>query len=232
MFASAETGPWAAADLTCEVEAEDDSYTDFLYDTRAMHVEVLSLDSEAFKSKSDSAPPKSDLLEDGEAGHLVLTSLQRFKNPLIRYVSGDVGSVNSLPESAYPQIDTVMRPYLKVLRLYGRDQRFSFKWLGEYFELDKLNKIMHTKEWGILQWQVVIERDTVWEGSDTLQLRLMRREDDTTLSRDELSTRVRDVFFLNQMNDKLFNAVFLDDVSGFIQSETSTKVVHVVDRRH
>ena len=234
MFASAETGPWAVAVLGSDTtdKAYDDGTTDFLYDTRAMKVEVLSLDSKIWISEPNSPPKDEDFSPEGTAGHLVLTSLQRLKNPLIRYVSGDVGSLHSLPASSYPQIEPEMRKHLGILRLHGRDKRFSFKWVGEYFDFEALDRVMQTEEWGILQWQIIIETGKDWEGSDSLELRLMRRLDDgNILTKEKLLECFYHTFFLNVLNEKLFAAVFLDNLDGFVRSETSNKIVPFIDRR-
>lgn len=44
------------------------------------------------------------MLPEGNPAHLVLSSLQRLRNPHLRYVSGDVGSV-LLPDAAAAQLD-------------------------------------------------------------------------------------------------------------------------------
>ncbi len=232
MFASAETGPFAVANFSMTGQPDNDDTTDLIFDTRAMIIEVLSLTSEALHSTSDTPPAESEMATEGTAGHLVLTSLQRLKNPLVRYVSGDVGSVHPLPESAASQIDPDLRTHLKVLRLHGRDQRFSFKWLSEYYEFDKLSRDMQTDEWGILHWQLIVEHGTVWEGSDSIELRLMRRAQDSgIISEEELIGRLGDVFYLTSLTEKLFRAVFVDDAQGFERSETSNKVIRFIDRR-
>ena len=232
MFASAETGPWALADFNATGEPDDDHAVDLLYDTRAMKVEVLALSSETMSSKSASPPGELEMVPEGSVGHLVLTSLQRVRNPLVRYISGDVGSLQPVPKSAEPRIDPESRRHMKVLRLYGRDQRFSFKWLGEYFEFEKLTRILQMEEWGILQWQIILEHSTELEGSDSLELRLMRRGvDERTIGDEELLKRLADVFFLTSLNEKLFRAVFLHDLQGFQRSETSSKIVRFIDKR-
>ena len=246
MFASAETGPWAVADFAATGEPDDGNAADLLFDTRAMTVEVLSLSSETMASRSTCPPAPHEMLPDGHVGHLVLTSLQRVKNPLVRYLSGDIGSLRPLPPSAASRIqDADARRHCKVLRLLGRDRRFSFKWLGEYFEFESLEAVMATEGWGILQWQVLIEQGVEWEGSDSLELRLMRRrrrrqrcqgddDDDETemlVGDEELRDLLKDVFFLTEWNEKLFRATFLDDVAGFRRSETSGKVIRFLDLR-
>ncbi|KAL6712900.1 hypothetical protein ACLMJK_009455 [Lecanora helva] len=231
MFASAETGPWAVATLDARTTSVDGT-TDFLYDTRAMHIEVLSLNSKIWTTEPDSPPVETDFMSDGTAGHLILTSLQRLKNPLVRYVSGDIGSLHSASKSSYPQIDPELREHVKVLRLHGRDKRFSFKWLGDYYEFESLDQVMATEDWGILQWQIIIQQGKDWEGSDSLELRLMRRsEDGNTISKEELIQRLRNVFYLTELTEKLFSAVFLESLEGFERSSTSSKIVRFIDSR-
>lgn len=151
MFGSAETGPWAISDFNVTGEPDDDNAADVLFDTRTMNVEIFSLSSETISSKPQSPPGKFQMVPEGSTGQLVLTSFQRLKNPLVRYISGDIRSLRPLPILANSRIDLDMRRHLKVLRLYGRDQLFSFKWLGAYYEFDQLNSTMQMEDWGILQ---------------------------------------------------------------------------------
>lgn len=98
---STEAGSWAVANPQL-------TGAGFIYDTRTMHVEILPLSN----------------TEQGKAW-IALTSLQ---NPLLRYDSGDIGSLHSLPLTAQAQIPVDMAEHLKLLRVYGRDKRFSFSW--------------------------------------------------------------------------------------------------------
>lgn len=232
MLASAETGPWAVADFNVTGEPDDDNAVDLLFDTRAMNVEVLSLSSETTSSNSESPPGELQMAPEGSAGQLVLTSLQRLRNPLVRYISGDIGSIRPLPEVADSRIDVDMRRHLKVLRLYGRDQRFSFKWLGEYYEFGQLHCSMQTEKWGILQWQIILEHGKEWEGSDSLEVRMLRSGvDEKTISNEELLRGLVELFYLTPLNEKLLRVVFLDDVQGFERSETSRKIIRFIDKR-
>ncbi|KAL8792067.1 MAG: hypothetical protein Q9195_005322 [Heterodermia aff. obscurata] len=235
LFASAETGPWAVADLnpTNATAADDDSITEFLYDSRAMKVEVLSLESGTWTSSAPDAPPpppaETDFVDAGTAGHLVLTSLQRLKNPLVRYLSGDIGSIHALTDSSYTHIDPALRRHLMALRLHGRDRRFSFKWLGEYFEFETLEQVMKTAEWGVLQWQIIIERG---RRTERLELRVLRRSrGEGILDREGLLRAVQDTFFLTDLNRGLLSLVLVDGLAGFERSESSGKVVRFIDRR-
>lgn len=280
MLASAETGPWAVAVFPSPVhrsdndndEDEKDHGVDFIYDTRAMKVEVLSLSSDTLSAEAiakGTLPVETDWEQEGTKGHLVLTCLQRLRNPLVRYVSGDIGSVLPFPSSSMlhesHQFSGDEKGFLKILRLFGRDQRFSFKWLGEYHEFEKLGKILSTPKWGVLQWQVIVSNDEEWEGSDALELRVMRQQGvNSTLNRttvngatgfhdlDQIKTHalhiangnntniisdadlkeeLKPVFYLTDLNERLFTLRLLQDVEGFERAETSRKVVKFIDRR-
>ena len=166
----------AAAAATDNVNGQDNGCVEFdeaaadkvdlIFDSRAMKVEVISTSSSALDPVSSSAggplpPAEADMLPEGKPGHLVLTSLQRLRNPLVRYVSGDVGSVHSLPDAAVAQLgpDGNIGQHLKVLRLHGRDLKRSFSFVGCSLEFTELSKIMNGLEGGkgsILQWQVIL----------------------------------------------------------------------------
>lgn len=231
-FASAESGPWAVSSFELTGDPDDDTAADFIFDTRAMKVEVLSFGSEVLESKITRPPTASELAPEGTLGHLVLTSLQRLKNPLIRYISGDIGSLHPIPKDAAFPTGLESREYLKVLRLHGRDQRFSFSWQGSYFELSELSRLMQQPDWGILQWQIIIEDDHEWKGSDCLELRMMRRKvDGETISDDKLVECLKSMFHLTSLYERFFRATFLDNVIGFERNERSNKVVKLKDKR-
>lgn len=138
---SSEAGPWAISspDLTGEHSLVGSS-TDFVFDTRSMLIEIIP------SSDTDAASQHDlDLMPPGEPGRIVQTSLQRLRNPLVRYNTGDIGSIHPLPEMASALIPEVDRQYLRVLRMHGRDHRFSFKWYGAYFEFDKIEPFMQAE---------------------------------------------------------------------------------------
>ncbi|KAL8949751.1 MAG: hypothetical protein Q9222_004167 [Ikaeria aurantiellina] len=230
-LAAAETGPWAVANLSWgEDQAEPDQESRiFVFDSRTMRVEVLSL---SINPQLASSLDDSDFAPEGTAGHLILTSLQRLTNPLVRYVSGDVGAVESLPSPISVQFPADMVEHLKILRLHGRDKRFSFKWLGDYYEFENLDKVMQSPEWGVLQWQIILTSDLHMQASDRLEVRLLRRAaGEGLISDDELRMRLHDAFYLTLHTEKLFRAELLSDLSGFERSESSGKVIRFIDRR-
>lgn len=233
-LASAEAGPYGVANYSLTGDPPDDIAADFIIDTRAMYVEILPLTAtEAPGSDSLSEPRRFEPVAEGTLGLIVLTSLHRLRNPLVRYVSGDVGSLHALPSSVSRQIDPDMAPHLRVLRLHGRDQRFSFKWLGEYFELDELDRVMRTESWGVLQWQLVLEQV---EGTQYCELRVLRRSpvegsDETIISDADLMLHMREVFYMGPLDDEqLLRIVSVKTVNDFERSVTSNKVIRFIDR--
>lgn len=235
-LASAEAGPYGIANYSLTGDPPDDTAADFIIDTRAIHVEIFPLTAaEVPDSDSLSGPGMFEPVAEGTLGLIVLTSLQRLRNPLVRYVSGDVGSLHALPSSVSGQVGPDMAPHLRVLRLHGRDQRFSFKWLGEYFELDELDRVMRTESWGVLQWQLVLEQV---EEMDYCELRVFRRlsvegSNETIISDADLMRHMRGAFYIEPLNndEQLLRLVSVKTVNDFERSVTSNKVIRFIDRR-
>lgn len=243
VFASAEAGPWAISNPemtergnTGRQENTDnggdegstsdtsDNSSDFIFDSRSMHIEIIP----AAGAQPDTSRP----------GTVVLTSLQRLRNPLVRYVCGDLGTLHVLSAAAAAAVtDPLLAAHLRILRLYGRDQRFSFKWQGEYFELDGLEDVFRAPSWGILQWQIQLGDDARWEGSEYCELKLLRRVaaghgDDSRLgSEADVVEALRKVFWVTPLNEPLLRIVFVADLEDFRRSVTSGKVIRLVDTR-
>ncbi|KAJ5923336.1 hypothetical protein N7454_008581 [Penicillium verhagenii] len=187
-FASAESGPWAVGNHAL-TDREDDESADFIFDTRNIVIEVLCESSaeQDYKNFREGMKP----LPDGEKGLIAATSLQRLRNPLIRYLSGDIGSLHPLPENDI--IDPAHSKHFKVLRLYGRDQRFSFSWQGEYFDFDTLRRLMQSEELSVLQWQVI--RTELFTSVHNLEVRILReRSECPKLSDNDLVEKLSSFF--------------------------------------
>ncbi|KAH8433203.1 uncharacterized protein LDX57_010837 [Aspergillus melleus] len=240
VMGSAEAGPWAIGnpDLTGEqglVDDDSNSVSEFVFDTRHMLIEIFStalLDAQGqFSFNPNSEVPHP--LPLGQTGLVVQTSLHRLRNPLVRYITGDVGSVHHLPASVGDSIPKSQRKHLRVLRMQGRDRRFSFKWFGTYIEFEKLKALMQTPEWGVLHWQVILDRLN-FSPQVTLEVRLLRAPtfDRQSLSDKGLVKTLRDFFFVLAENEHLFRIVFLKDLSGFERSSTAGKIINFVDRLH
>ncbi|KAJ5712223.1 hypothetical protein N7493_008691 [Penicillium malachiteum] len=221
---SSEAGPWgiSSPDLTGEQSLTGNS-TDFVFDTRSILIEIISP-----SSLDGTSQPLNPILP-GEPGLVVQTSLQRLRNPLIRYNTGDIGSVHPLPETASAVIPKADREHLRVLRMHGRDHRFSFKWYGSYFEFEKIGTLLQAEECGILQWQIILDRLETTPQS-TLEIRLLKRPQGGVISDDDLKHRIEAFFLVLPENEHLARIVFVDDLEGFERSVTARKVIKFVDR--
>ncbi|KAJ6787657.1 hypothetical protein PWT90_09708 [Aphanocladium album] len=231
MMASAESGPWALSnpDLTGECTTTSSA---FVYDTRTMTVEILP---DAVALEGDDAPSTTPLpLADGETGMIVLTSLCRLRNPLVRYVSGDIGSLHDLPENVRHLLAEDDRPYIRVLRLEGRDRRFSFDWEGEYIEFSNLAEIVEDPNYGILQWQAIIQNKP--EDKEGLRPCLEVRMLPSTATKgneallNAMVDRIKLLISLAPWNKNRFIPVFLENTDGFEKSKTGGKVIKFIDR--
>lgn len=231
MFASAESGPWALSnpDLTGD---RTTASSDFVYDTRTMVVEIFP-SSVALESEDATAATPAPLA-DGETGMIVLTSLCRLRNPLVRYVSGDVGSLHDLPEGVQHLVAEGDRPLIRVLRLEGRDRRFSFDWEGQYIEFSNLTRIVEDPSYGILQWQAIVQnKPDEKEGlRPSLEIRMLpstaTRGNEALLQ--GMIDRIKNLIALAPSNKHRFIPVFLENTDGFETSKTGGKVIKFINR--
>ncbi len=229
LLGSSEAGPWAVScpDLTGD-QQEVPGATDFVFDTRTMLVEIL--DPNILDDGDDSVARGGEPLADGTPGIIVQTSLQRLKNPLLRYVSGDIGSLHPLPEStAAGAIPRRELEHFRVLRLRGRDRRFSFKWFGSYFQFDNMASFMQAEEWGILQWQVILAS---LESSPQLALEVRVLLPSSVALEPRLIEAIETFFFVLPESRHLFRITFLKDLTEFERSSTGGKVLHFIDKSH
>ncbi|KAM3073025.1 hypothetical protein ACMFMG_008743 [Clarireedia jacksonii] len=211
IMASCEAGPWAISspDLTGEYTFTGRS-TDFVFDTRGMLIEIFSP-----SALDDVSSPSLHLLPEGQTGIIVQTSLQRLRNPLVRYISGDIGSVHPLPDSACAVISETDRKHLRVLRMRGRDNRFSFEWYAEYFDFQNIEAFMQEKENGVLQWQIILDRSEDTPQS-TLEIRFLRCPPRNEILSEESFVKLVETFFVVLPENKhLMRIVFVDSLNGF-----------------
>ncbi|KAI2464802.1 hypothetical protein F4781DRAFT_425259 [Annulohypoxylon bovei var. microspora] len=219
ILGSAEAGPWAVSNPDLTGTGPVVSHADFVFDTRAMLIEILP----------PSTPENGsglNLMPDGEQGIIVQTSLMRLRNPVVRYITGDIGSLHSLPEHSRALIPEGDWPYLRVLRLEGRDRRFSFEWDGEYIEFDNLSSLLDSDECGVLQWQVILDKiESSLESSLEIRLLCSARDGKGLISERVLVDRVRSFFHAYSANDYRFHLVLVKNIDGFERSSTGRKVV-------
>lgn len=228
---SAEAGFWAVSNpqLTNSIERPSSAQdaAEFIYDTRTMHIEILS------QSSSGDNTALSCPVTEGNTGAIVLTSLQRLRNPLVRYNSGDIGSLHPLPAEVQNSVASDIAPYLRVLRIYGRDKEFSFNWGSNYFHYDTIHKMMQNEEYGVLQWQIILGWEKDLQGVEFMEVRILRESPGASkqpiLPEDELARQIKFSFLV--ITNPHFKVVVIGDVNEFERSGTGRKVIRVVDRR-
>lgn len=224
ILGSAEAGPYA---LSCPHLTGNDwetvPYGDFVFDTRMTRLEILPLSLTMHDSHLEP-------VEDGQLGLVVQTSLTRLRNPLVRYVTGDVGSLHELPKDSRILVPDEELKHLRIFRLYGRDRRFSFEWDGNYLEFKGLDAMMNDPQLGVLQWQIVLgKREPSKEG--LLEVRVLRSNAETnTVSENNLIERIETFFHVFSGNRDRFKLAMLKDDSGFARSEGGRKIVKFLDR--
>ncbi len=225
VLGSAETGVWAVSNFALTGERTEDS-SDFIFDSRHMIVECLPMNFDETKAQRHPFVAGHD-----NVGLLVVTSLQRLRNPLVRYFIGDIASVQHLPQETRAKLgcDT---EHLRLLRLYGRDNRRSFNWEGEYIEFTALINAFSKSHWGILRWQVILDNDPVLTNSESLEIRVMRTKADFILTEEELVKELKALFYAKEKMESeiLFHVKFIT-ADGFVRSETGNKIIMFVDRR-
>jgi phenylacetate-coenzyme A ligase PaaK-like adenylate-forming protein len=223
ILGSAEAGPYAVSYSHSTIRHWfKASYEDFIFDTRRIKIEILPLSS----SEQDSHP---EFLEDGEQGMIAQTSLMRLRNPLVRYVTGDIGSLHPLSEDVKALVPETHWEYLRILRLHGRDRRFSFEWDGEYLEFSALNAMLNDTRSRVLQWQVVLDKMEPSK-EQLLKLYILRSAETADgISKEDLVHQIKTFFHVFSANCSRFKLVFLEDNSTFKRSETSRKIIKFVN---
>ncbi|KAI9035029.1 uncharacterized protein KD926_004703 [Aspergillus affinis] len=211
ILGSAEAGPYSIHNPDLTGEAGLAGYTDFVFDTRHILNEILP--SSVMESDS---PTALKPLPEGQEGVLVQTSLQRRRNPLVRYITGDVASIHPLPETARSVVPESELKHFRILRLRGRDRRFSFKWYGVYFEFHNIEKLMQRDGFGVLQWQVIIGTHES-SPQTVLEVRLLRKEaSQCSISLEDFVYELETFFFVLPENRHLFKLTFVEDLNAKI----------------
>ncbi|CAI6339873.1 unnamed protein product [Periconia digitata] len=227
ILGSAEAGPYA---FSCSHLLSSNwanlSHEDFIYVTRQMRIEILP----ASTTEQEATP---EPLCDGEKGIIAQTSLMRLRNPLVRYVTGDVGSLHHVAGNVRKAIPCLNETHFRVLRLQGRDHRFSFEWDGEYFEFSNVSDLMNDPKSGVLQWQVLLDK---MEGSEEefLEVRVVRAlsadQNGTNIHSREKLTRTIEIFFhIYKHNRHRFNLAFMDNDNAFQRSGTGRKIIKFIN---
>lgn len=226
VLGSAEAGPYGVSNPHIYSSSETvPSTEEFLIDTRMTIIEVLPLS--AIDESADGRAPEP--LPQGQSGLIAQTSLTRLRNPLVRYLTGDIGSLHLLSEQARATIPEADLPYLQILRLQGRDTRFSFTWNGEYIEFAQVSALMKEPELGVLQWQMILDRLEESEES-VLEVRVLCSSQGDSSPKAVLLARLRVLLVVFPEVEYRFRLTFVSDMNAFERSQTGRKIRRFVDR--
>ncbi|USP79396.1 hypothetical protein yc1106_06670 [Curvularia clavata] len=223
IYGSAEAGPWAVANHALTGHHAEN--VDLIYDKRAMIVEIVPQTSRTANQDRGSKPVET--VPDGTAGIIVLTSLQKLRHPLVRYYTGDIGSLHDLTPEIRDSVGDGSGS-LRILRFYGRDRAESFKWQANFYEITAIGEAMNAANWGVFDWQIVldIKKDT---GEHTMEVRVIREEQSAdVLTQSQLRSELSAFFNVYPKVDHLFHlrSVGLEDM---VRSETAGKIIRLVD---
>lgn len=209
LLGSAEGGIWAVAPPSVTLHGSR-PYREFVFRSDMMVVEIMD---------EDGAP-----VPEGEVGELVLTSLMRLRNPLVRYRTGDVGSLHAYTNARDPKTQ------YQCLHMYGRHPDKSFSLSGEYVDLVELERVMLLEKWGVLEWQVVVDSDHVGSTEESVEFRLVMKNG--TAEKDLLD-ELRLALLKASGGDSITAnfTVKAVEYTGLERGELARKVRKIVDRR-
>jgi phenylacetate-coenzyme A ligase PaaK-like adenylate-forming protein len=238
VYGSSEAGPWAASVPQRDVRPEDRHWNDFVFDSEMMVVEVLAEDGLTVLADSRRmSAGGSDAAEDDDfapIGELVLTSLSRARNPLVRYRTGDFGSLHRYSGTAAAgDRDEIAsgHPYCR-LRLHGRNPEKSFDLNGDYMDCEEFEQRVFSKpEYRVLQWQVIIDSVGAGGSNNRLEFRVVA---EGVFSEEEChlwEEKVQEDIVLNVVGLALEVVVKKVGYDLLERGRIARKVVKVLDRR-
>ncbi|WOO79577.1 uncharacterized protein LOC62_02G003097 [Vanrija pseudolonga] len=204
VYGSAECGPVAVAPPT--TAAGEETRT-FVVDRRMFVVEVVSDGSKVLASSLDSDPAPHPV------GEVVLTSLVRHRNPIVRYRTGDYGVIRAHASS----------PELVYVELHGRDKELSFSLATDYIDVSKIEAIM--ARYAVIQWQVVLS------AGESVEFRAVFDSDGGRHNVQERADAVRSEIRTHILGDDIpvaVNAVGYDELE---KGSMARKLRKVVDNR-
>ena len=238
-YGSAEAGPMAGAPpipirTTVEGTLNGNSsaeYREFVFDRKMVVIEIINAQGETIAC---SIPGQE--LGSGEVGEIILTSLDRLKNPLVRYRTGDLGSLHALHDMSLMD-ETKRGDYLR-FRSYGRNPMMSFFIDSEYIDVVELQRRIFSKpEHDVLEWQVIIsplsaeEMSCEEEGTkaDGLEFRIVTKGE--VACGDLYEKGVQKDLIENIIGPNIKITVKRVGYDGMVKGKTGRKIVKVQDKR-
>ena len=254
IYGSAEAGPWGGT-IPQKIAGDEESVEEapgvtaprpFVFDRRQMVVEIIDPEENVIDASTNPRPEG----EQPIVGEIVLTSLTRFKNPLVRYRTGDFGSLNRF--SSLTGAEEILKggpevaEYLCGITMHGRDANTSFFLDSDYINTIELDRRVFAKpEWDIVQWQVILyhltdeemkaARDAMADShgghvpTEGVEFRVVRKSDQSP-----------PVGYEERLGRALVEAVIEEGIKlevkvvgydGLEKGKMARKVIKIVDRR-
>ncbi|KAI5779668.1 hypothetical protein DFH27DRAFT_387807 [Peziza echinospora] len=249
LYGSAELGPCAASPLRPVLTREDLDpetttrpelgYREFVVDRKLLLVEVLDDNTgEILASSENPVVVGGEEEKEQDAakrkGELVFTSMLKFRHPIVRYRTGDIGSIHPYTGPLDLTIKgSGTRDDYFIFRLYGRIPQKSFTVDGEYIDIQTLQKRCLSKpEFDVLEWQVILDRLAAeevetGEAHDTVEFRIVTAGDVGEDYEDVVTrTLIKDVFGPN-----LKVTVRRVSYSELERGRNAGKMLKIIDRR-
>jgi phenylacetate-coenzyme A ligase PaaK-like adenylate-forming protein len=236
VYGSSEAGPWAASPPQSEVRPENRHWNDFVFDSEMMVVEILAEDGVTVlaNSRKTSAGDSGETEDDDAApvGEIVLTSLSRARNPLVRYRTGDLGSLHRFAGPVAGGDDVAAGHSYCRLRLHGRNPEKSFDLDGDYMDCEEFeHRVFSKPEYRVLQWQVIIDSVGAGGGKNRLEFRVVAEGVCSDAERQEWQERVQKDIVQNVVGQSLEVVVKRVGYEQLERGRIARKVVKVLDRR-
>lgn len=209
LLGSAEGGIWGVAPPSKTLHGSK-PYREFVFREDMMVVEIVS---------DDGAP-----VPEGQVGELVLTSLMRLRNPLVRYRTGDVASLHPYTNTGDPTAK------YQCIHMYGRHPNRSFSISGEYVDLVEMEKVMQQEKWAVLEWQVVLDSDHVGSTEESVEFRVVLKDEATGK---DLLDELRSALYMASGGSAVTAKFVVKAVeyAGLEKGTLAGKIRKIVDRR-
>jgi phenylacetate-coenzyme A ligase PaaK-like adenylate-forming protein len=223
IYGSSEGGPWAAGTPQREVRPENREWDEMAFDSEMMVVQIMDPESETVLADSRvvCAGGADAASEDcGPVGEIVLTSLSRARNPLLRYRTGDLGSLRRYNSSSS----------LCCLRFKGRSPEKSFDLDGDYMDVAEFEqRVFSKKEYRVIEWQVIVNGIGAAEGRHRLEFRVVTEGNDEKCH--EWEEKVKTDLVGNVIGPEIDVVVLKVGYDQLERGRVARKVVKVLDRR-
>ncbi|KAI5820896.1 hypothetical protein BZA77DRAFT_300230 [Pyronema omphalodes] len=222
IYGSSEGGPWAAGTPQKEVRPEDRNWDEMVFDSEMMVVQIMDPESETVlaDSRTVCAEGADAVSEDcGPVGEIVLTSLSRARNPLLRYRTGDLGSLRRHDSSP-----------LCYLRFKGRSPEKSFDLDGDYMDVAEFEqRVFSNQEYRVIEWQVIVDGVGAADGRHRLEFRVVAEVEEE--KRNEWEEKVKKDLVDNVIGPEIDVVVLKVGYDQLERGRVARKVVKVLDRR-